>query len=156
MKSQEKIIAITIKNLANQFHRQMGEARSAILKKIQVPGAETITSVQGRIVSYLYTALFENNEEAVFQKDIEKHFNIRRSTATVILKRMEKNNLITRKVSSTDARMKSIQLTDKSRAMYPIAYAEILKVEKQARKGVSKEELAVFFKVVEQITSNIS
>lgn len=156
MESQEKIIAIIIKNLANQFHRHMRFARLAILEKIQIPGAETITDVQGRIVSYLYLALSENNREAVFQKDIEKHFNIRRSTATVILKRMEKNGFITRRVSNSDARMKSIQLTEKSRAMYPIAYAEILKAEKQARKGVSEEELAVFFRVIEQITQNIS
>lgn len=156
MKSHEKIIAITIKNLANQFHRHMRVARTAILEKIQIQGAGTITDVQGRIVSYLYSALCENKMEAVFQKDIEKHFNIRRSTATVILKRMEKNDLITRKISNSDARMKLIQLTEKSRAMYPIAYAEILKAEKQARRGISEKELAIFFKVIEKITSNIS
>ncbi len=41
-----------------------------------------------------------NEGKEIFQKDIEAEFNIRRSTATGILKLMEKNGFINRQTSA--------------------------------------------------------
>ncbi|WP_252898176.1 MarR family transcriptional regulator [Apilactobacillus ozensis] len=42
-----------------------------------------------------------------FQKDIEEEFYIQKSTASVLLKRMENHNLITRSASLKDSRKKA-------------------------------------------------
>lgn len=154
MKHPEKTLAITIKNLSNQFHRYMMATKANIEQKID--DAKDVTELQGRIVSYLYSALENDDGEGVYQKDIEKYFNIRRSTATIIMKRMVKNGLITRKVSAADARMKAISLTQRARKMYPIAHEEVVRAEAQAIKGLTKEELEVFLRVAEKISANIS
>lgn len=51
-----------------------------------------LTGTQVQIIHYLSN----NHQEHIYQKNIEQEFNIRRSTATNILKTMEKNDLILR------------------------------------------------------------
>ena len=50
----------------------------------------------------------------VFQKDVEEEYSLRPSTATELLKKMEKNGLIYRQAMPNDARMKKIIVTDKA------------------------------------------
>jgi len=142
-------ISITIKHLANQLTRYL--TTQAMLGQKMIKLGE-FTEVQGHIIHFLA----EHMHEDVYQKDIEKYLNIRRSTATVILQRMEKAGMLTREVCSDDGRMKKLILTAKSKELHPQAKAELLNAEAQARKGISPEDLAVFFEVVEKITSNIS
>src|SRR5699024_12075049 len=67
---------------------------------------------QIQIIYYL-----ANSHDNVYQRDIEKEFNIRRSTEINILKTMEKNNLIWRKSVKSDSRLKRIILSDKAKEM---------------------------------------
>ncbi|TPR24796.1 MarR family transcriptional regulator [Apilactobacillus micheneri] len=69
-----------------------------------------LTSTQMSIIDFLRL----NKQKEIFQKDIEEEFYIQRSTASVLLKRMEKKQLIKRIPSSVDARKKQVILTDKS------------------------------------------
>lgn len=50
------------------------------------------------------------------QKDIENEFNLRRSSASELLGRLEQEGYITRVVDETDARSKRIFLSDKAKA----------------------------------------
>lgn len=154
MRDPKKSLALTISALANQFQRFMVVTKAQIKEKID--DVDKVTELQGRIVSYLYALLEQGSSEAVYQKDIERFFTIRRSTATVILKRMEKNNLIIRRVCKTDARMKAITLTQKAKDMFPVAYAEFQKAEEQAKRGLTDEEVEIFLRVVDKILQNIS
>lgn len=147
----EKSLAITVKTLANQFHRFMSVKKAEIAERMKE--IKTITEVQGHIVTYLYD---NASSGPIYQKDVEKHFNIRRSTATVILKRMEKAGVILRTVSGEDARKKSIVLTDKAKKLHPRVRSEILKAEEQARRGLTPGEVAEFIRVAEVIGKNIS
>ncbi|AKP02709.1 hypothetical protein ABB44_03200 [Companilactobacillus farciminis] len=72
-----------------------------------------LTGTQVQIIHYLSN----NHQEHIYQKNIEQEFNIRRSTATNILKTMEKNDLILRRTVQNDSRLKRIVLSDKSKAM---------------------------------------
>ena len=74
---------------------------------------ENPTYMQGGIIVFLM-----RSNGAVYQRDIEKQFNIRRSTATGILKGMERDMLIHRVPVSDDARLKRLVLTDKARDNY--------------------------------------
>ncbi|TPR39562.1 MarR family winged helix-turn-helix transcriptional regulator [Apilactobacillus micheneri] len=69
-----------------------------------------LTSTQMSIIDFLRL----NKQKEIFQKDIEEEFYIQRSTASVLLKRMENKQLIKRISSSIDARKKQVILTDKS------------------------------------------
>lgn len=69
-----------------------------------------LTSVQISIIDYIA----HNEDKDVFQRDIEKEFNIRRATATSSLKLMEDRNLITRTPVKKDARLKQLKLTPKA------------------------------------------
>jgi len=79
----------------------------------QFAGKYGLTGTQVQIIYYLANTDLEN----IYQKDLEKEFNIRRSTATNILKTMEKNDLILRRTSKTDSRLKRIVLSDKSKGI---------------------------------------
>ena len=73
-----------------------------------------LTSVQISIIDYL--SRLEKNQN-IFQKDIEKEFNIRRATATSALKLMEEKSLIVRLSVKNDARLKKVILTPKAKKL---------------------------------------
>jgi len=70
-----------------------------------------LTGTQVQIIYYLS----KTDKGNIYQKDVEQEFNIRRSTTTNILKTMEKNDLIIRRSSKDDSRLKRIVLSDKSK-----------------------------------------
>ena len=107
--------------------------------------------VQGGIIY-----LIKKSSEPVYQRDIEKKFNIRRSTATGILQNMEKNGLVTREPSKEDARLKQITLTKKANDSFENFEKKSVETEKKMIEGISQEELNIFFNVLEKIKSNLN
>ena len=75
-----------------------------------------LTGTQMLIIEYL--ASFAQNK-SIYQKDIEHEFNIRKSTATNVLRLMEEKDLITKKVDQHDTRLKAIILTEKAVKLRP-------------------------------------
>ena len=75
-----------------------------------------LTGTQVQIIYYLANQA----QTDIYQRDIEREFNIRRSTATNILKTMEKNELIIRHNVKNDSRLKRIVLSDKSKEMQDV------------------------------------
>ncbi len=94
-------IAHLIKVASNEISRSVNDFASAY----------DLTGTQVQIIDFL-TSVPDN--EYVFQKDIEAEFNIRRSTATNILKIMEKKELIKRQTVESDSRLKKITVMDKA------------------------------------------
>lgn len=110
-----------------------------------------ITKMQGWIIDYIY----DRGNDPVFQRDIEKEFTIRRSTATELLKLMEKNGLITRQPVPNDLRLKKLTLTDKSLNKHMKMNKKIEELEAVMSEGISQEEKKIFFNVMEKIKENI-
>ena len=96
-----KHIGYAVKSLHRRINQVIG--RIPAIKE-----NKNLTSVQIWILNFL----FRNEGRDVFQKDIEAEFNTRRSTATELLKQMEKNGLIRRVCVDYDARLKKIVVTD--------------------------------------------
>lgn len=84
-----------------------------------------------------------------FQRDIEVEFFIQRSTATVLLQRMEKKNLIYRKSSNTDARQKSVFLTDKAINLADKINGYMNQQQKLLESNFSKDEIDNFEKILD-------
>ncbi|MDD6432938.1 MAG: MarR family transcriptional regulator [Lactobacillaceae bacterium] len=106
-----------------------------------------LTGNQMNIIDYL------SRQEAMAadQKAIENEFNIRRSTTTIILQRMEKRSLIQRIVDPHDRRRRQVQLTNSARQLVPIVHAYINSQEKRLTNRFSADELATVARVLRYI-----
>lgn len=111
-----------------------------------------ITGMQGRIICYI---AHDNAGKDVFQHNIEKYFCIRRSTATGILKLMEKRGLLTKEPVSHDKRLKKLVLTKEAEKIRCDIDQKRENLEKCIREGITQEELDVFFKVTAKIKENL-
>lgn len=92
----------------------------------------------------------------VFQKDVEEEYGIRSSTATELLKQMEKNGLITRQPVPYDNRLKKIILTPKALAYREQVVRDVTEIEDTLTKGIDPNQLETFFSVLEQMMDNLS
>ena len=110
-----------------------------------------ITGVQSRVLHFVCE---HSRTGPVYQKDIENEFHIRRSTATGILKLMEKNGMIGKESVPEDARLKRLKVTARG-----MEYAErmqgILKMEEQLISGLTDEEVRLFESILAKISQNI-
>ena len=95
----------------------------------------------------------------VYQRDIERHFYIRRSTASTILKSLEEQHFITRVQSKTDGRLKTIIVSNEIRQAFVEVYQQVEEkmtvLEQQVTKNISQEELQQFLQTLNKMTSNI-
>ena len=133
---------------------QIKSVSNLMLRKMKSKGTENveITRMQAWIIGYIY----ECGDQDVFQRDLEKKFNIRRSTATGILQLMEQNGLITRSSVPYDARLKKLELTPKALKIQKAIAERISRLEEIMGEGISEEEKEVFFSVMEKIKANLA
>ena len=92
----------------------------------------------------------------VFQKDIEEEYSLRPPTATKLLKDMEKNGLIYREAVPYDARLKRIVATKKAMQYQELIHQSLEETEDRLTSGISSQDLAVFFRVINQMIRNMS
>lgn len=109
------------------------------------------TGLHGWAIGWLY----ENREREIFQRDFENRFSIRRSTASNILGLMEKNGMIVRECVERDGRLKKIVLTERAIEVHKKIQNDIKKREERLVKGITPEELEVFYGVLSKIKANL-
>ncbi len=114
-------------------------------------GYGDLTFSQSAIIHYL----FRHQDHPVYQKDLEKRFDIRRSTVTGILQNLEKNGYITRSNDTQDARMKQICLTDKAKNAEDTFHSMAEEDEALITKDFSAEEILILTSLLEKIRHNI-
>ena len=96
----------------------------------------------------------QNDGHDVFQRDIEAEFNIRRSTASGMLQLLEKDGYIRRENVPGDARLKKIISTDKAKELDMIAKGNMIEMDMRLTRGISTDELALFYSVLKKISDN--
>ena len=82
-------------------------------------------------------------------------FHLRRSTASGILQRMEKNGLVRRESVPQDARLKKLVLTPKAVALHADIHARIDEMEARLTRDVSREEVEQFCATLEKFQRNL-
>ena len=137
-------IGIAVRRLSLQMRRHHDAAVDRL-------SGGRLTGARGWIIRYLAS----HDGKPVYQRDIETRFGIRRSTATVMLQLMEKNGMITRASDANDKRLKRLLLTDAARELLAELDRERYEFELLCKRGLSEEELAVFFTVADKIAANI-
>lgn len=140
-----KSIIFEIKVLDNMINRKV------ITDTKQAKFPFVLSPVQLKILHYLYI----HQDKIIYQRDIEKLIESRRSTTSGILNTMEKNNLINRIHSEKDARSKQVILTNYSKETSKYMVSQKKKFDKKIKENISEEELTTFFMVTEKIKNNI-
>ena len=97
----------------------------------------------------------EEEEREVVQRDIEKEFSIRRSTASHMLTLMENNGYVRRVPVPQDARLKRIILTEKGSQAQKRMVDRLRRFEHMLRGGITDEETEFFLDIVRRIGENI-
>lgn len=140
---QEKI-GLEIRKLNHEMNRNLE-------LQVKAEGIDEVTLMHGWIMRYLY----ENREKEIYQKDIEKHFSIGRSTVTSIIQLMEKKGFIERQAVQSDARLKKVLLTGKGEKTHETIEALIIQLNQNMMEGIEPEELQTFLEVLSKIRQNI-
>ena len=141
---EERRISLQLRLLNNLIHRLINTAD--VFKQMR-----ELTGTHGYIIKYL----MDHRSEDVFQRDIERTFSIRRSTASGILNLMEKNGLIKRESVQEDARLKKLVLTGKAIDLSNRITEDLESKERLMARGLTKQELDTFFAVLEKIKANL-
>ena len=115
--------------------------------------SNAFTAKQGLVIGYIA----KNNclGKDVFQKDIEKEFSIRRSTATGILQLLEKNGFVVRESVKEDARLKKLVLTEKAKERQQRFVEYIKETTAIAFDGVSEDELQILESIMNKVKKNL-
>lgn len=106
-----------------------------------------LTGNQMNIIDYLS----RQENMAADQQAIEHEFNIRRSTTTIILQRMEKRGLVQRIADPHDRRRRQVQLTATARELVPVVKDYIRKQEGLLTNQFSPAELIITARVLKYI-----
>lgn len=139
-------------SLTRSAARYVGKLSNKLRRKLDMLSSRAeFSGSQGRTLHFLLA-----QTEDVFQKDIEEEYSIRPSTATELLKQMEKNGLILRQPVSYDNRLKRIVLTDKALTYRQQVVEDLTALEETLVSGISEEDLEVFFNVIEKMMDNLS
>ena len=109
-----------------------------------------LSGPQGLILIYLC-----ENDEEVYQKDIEKYFNIRRSTETGLLNSLEKNGYITKEPVENDKRMKKIKATEHAYSTVEKIDNHVIQLEKIMLDGIDEKEVKQFRNTISKMTLNL-
>jgi len=112
---------------------------------------DEMTGTHGWALRYFY----QNRDRDIFQRDFEKEFDIRRSTASNILSLMEKNGLILRQSVPHDARLKKITLTQKAVDIHRKVEQAFCKMEEDISRDINQTELDAFFETLGKIKKNL-
>lgn len=149
-----RILSIWGDNMEHDKHaaRYVSKLSNKLRRKIDAfSSRESFSGSQGRVLHFI---LAQSSD--VFQKDIEEEYSLRPPTATELLKKMEKNGLITRESMEHDARMKRIVVSEKALQYKDMVIADITALEDELTRDIPKKELDVFFRVIEKMLDNIS
>lgn len=141
MQSLTRSAARYISKLSNKIRRRIDAFSSR----------ERLSGAQGRVLHFLLA-----QTEDVFQKDIEEEYSLRPPTASELLKKMEQNGLISREPVSYDARLKKIMVSEEAMRFKGQVMEDLTGLEEELTKGISEEEMEVFFRVVDRMLKNLS
>ena len=130
----------------NKISNRLRRRSVALQEKLGMSGA------QGNILNYI---LVDGRKRPVYQKDIEKEFGLRPSTATEALKNLEAKGLICRISEKQDGRLKRIELTSTAEEIRHLITSEIAESENLLLKGITEEERRIFIEIGKKMLKNL-
>ena len=137
---------LVFKRFGHQLHLM-------VQKEAKRCGIEFMGGPQGQVIRFLERR--EHEQELTLIKDIEQEFNITKSVASNLVKRMVQNGLVELEVSPSDKRAKFVHLTEKSRSQMKQIKSFFDRMNRSLLDGISEENLAIFEEVMGQLQANV-
>lgn len=142
---KEDQIGYQIKELGRLLDRNIYQ------KSILSSGGDTVTAMNGWMISYLY----HHRDQDIFQKDLETEFHMAKSSVTCALQGLERNGYIQRVSVERDARLKKIQLTESGLRFHKAVEVSIQEMEEKMTEHFSGEQVEELFSMLRQIKSQL-
>ena len=137
-------VGFQLKVLDHMFKRNMES-------NIRKSGLSGMSAINAWIIDYLA----HNEDQDIFQKDIERNFKIGKSSIAETLKMMEKKGFIIRRSVEGDARLKRVVLTDKGKECAGKMEQGRDDMERKVCRGLTKEESDFFFQIIKKMQDNL-
>ncbi len=145
MENNQRMVSAELRALTHRIRRFIDNS----------PNKKTIdsaTGTHGWIIAYLSC----KKGKDVFQKDIEKEFDITRSTASKVIDLMEQKGLVERQKVSYDARLRKLALTPKAELLSALFEKDQLDLEQTLTKGFTTEEKQVLNDYIKRMRNNLN
>lgn len=144
MDKNARPIHVELRSLSHRIHRffQNSPNKKAI---------DSVTGTNGWIIAYLA----DHENEDVFRKDIEREFDITRSTASKVIFLMEQKGLVESQKVDYDARLKKLVLTDESRKLTELVALDKQNLEQTLTAGFTEEEKELLVSFIARMRSNL-
>ena len=139
----EKTISFELRSINNQIKRR--------INALPIMQDNDIKGIYGHVIGFLS----ENRHRDVYQKDIEEHLCLRRSSVSSLLNQMQKAGLIERQSVDGDARLKKVMLTQKAIEINDSIVKEFQRIEIGLREGISGEDMTRLFALLDKVKSNV-
>ena len=139
-------IGIELRYLNNLIRRYVDN-------KLHKKYIDSVTGTNGWIIGYI--ARREKEGREVYQRDLETRFGITRSTASKVVALMVQKGLIEQQSVPGDRRVRRLTLTPKAEEVKRMMDEDHEKFEATLRKGLSEEELATLFSLLDRLQENL-
>ena len=108
-----------------------------------------LNMAQSRVLFVLHA------EKSVSQKELAKQLNVTPPSITSMIKKMENDGYITRKVDPKDQRVMRLTLTEKGESLIEYVLKTADEMDKKVFGGMSAEEKMLFRRLLMQIIDNL-
>ena len=123
-----------------------------IKRKIdQVALKHDLTGIQAFFLKCIHD---KSSEGDLFQRDLEKMFDIRRSSVSTMISCVEKKGYIKRVSIPTDKRVNKIILTEEGMKKHEEVDADLKKYKQELLKDFSDEEIKLLYNILERISDS--
>lgn len=110
-----------------------------------------LNSQQGRVIGYIY----DHQDEGIIQKDLADVFHKRGATITSMLKGLEKNEYIERRILSDNERQKNLYVLPKGEKLINDFNEVFSDLENKITSCLTEEELKTLEKLLSKINQSI-
>lgn len=107
---------------------------------------------QSMALGYLIHA---SAQDEIYVKDLEKYMKIRKSTASELVSRLEKNGYVKTEKSQKDGRLKRLIVTEERHAAHDRILQFLQEIDDRLVEGLSKEEVDTFVNLLNRLIQNM-
>ena len=143
---RQNSIGFVIRGLSNLLRRKMMEMAPPPPEDRQTP-----TEAEGQIIDFLCDHL----DLDLYQRDVERVFCIRRSTACRFLQNLERDGMLARRSVPQDARLKKLVPTAKALAIHAEIESKTRMIEALMTRDLTREEIGQFLSIARKIQRNL-
>lgn len=127
--------------LANRLRREI----DALSFRGQYSGTE------GKALHFILA----HDDSELFQKDLEDEFGLRPPSASALVKKLERDGLISRVPVSYDGRLKKIVPSEKARQNREKVLRDVQDLEDRLLRGISEQDQAQWLEITKKMIENL-